>query len=210
MKNEFLMALTQLSAEKNLPRDVVMEAVEAALVSAFKKENGAGQNISVKINPTTGDVKLFQHLSVVEEVTDPRSEVTLDQARVLDPEAEMGGIVSRETAIKNAGRIAAQTAKQVVMQRLREAEREIVYEEFQEKEGDILSGIVQRMEPKQIIVDLGKTEAVLPAAEQVKTEHYRLGQRVKVYVTEVFRTNKGPQVVVSRTHRNLLRRLFEV
>jgi len=210
MKNEFLIAITQLSAEKNLPREVVMEAVEAALVSAFKKENGLGQNISVKISPVTGDVKLYQHLTVVEEVTDPRSEVTLSEARTMDPEAEMGGIVSKETAIKNAGRIAAQTAKQVVMQRLREAEREIVYEEFQEKEGDIVSGIVQRMEPKQIIVDLGKTEAVLPAAEQVKTEHYRMGQRVKVYVTEVFRTNKGPQVVVSRTHRNLLRRLFEM
>jgi len=210
MKNEFLIAITQLSAEKNLPREVVMEAVEAALVSAFKKENGLGQNISVKISPTTGDVKLYQHLTVVEEVTDPRSEVTLPEARTMDPDAEIGGIVSKETAIKNAGRIAAQTAKQVVMQRLREAEREIVYEEFQEKEGDIVSGIVQRMEPKQIIVDLGKTEAVLPAAEQVKTEHYRMGQRVKVYVTEVFRTNKGPQVVVSRTHRNLLRRLFEL
>lgn len=210
MKNEFLIAITQLSAEKNLPREVVLEAVEAALVSAFKKENGLGQNIAVKINQTTGDVKLFQYLTVVEEVTDPRSEVTLDEARTMDPEAELGGTVSKETAVKNAGRIAAQTAKQVVMQRLREAEREIVFEEFQEKEGDIVSGIVQRMEPKQIIVDLGKTEAVLPAAEQVKTEHYRMGQRVKVYVTEVFRTNKGPQVVVSRTHRNLLRRLFEM
>ncbi|MCX6021880.1 MAG: transcription termination factor NusA [Chloroflexi bacterium] len=210
MKNEFLIAITQLSAEKNLPREVVLEAVEAALVSAFKKENGLGQNISVKINPTTGDVRLYQQLAVVEEVTDPRSEVTLPEALTMDPAAELGGFVSKETAVKNAGRIAAQTAKQVVMQRLREAEREIVYEEFQDKEGDIVSGIVQRMEPKQIIIDLGKTEAVLPAAEQVKTEHYRMGQRLKVYLTEVFRTNKGPQVIVSRTHRNLLRRLFEL
>ena len=211
MKTDFLIAITQLAAEKNLPKEVVLEAVEAALASAFKKElPGAGQNISVKVNPTSGEIQVYAIKSVVAEVTDPRIEMTVDEARLYDPKAILGSEVAFETTPKNAGRIAAQTAKQVVMQRLREAEREVVFSEYVGKEGDIVSGIIERIEPKQIIIDLGKAEAVLPIAEQVRNEHYRMGQRLKVYLVEVFRSNRGPQVVVSRTHRNLVRRLFEL
>lgn len=210
-KNDFLIAITQLAAEKNLPKEVVIDAVEAALASAFKKEiQGGGANILAKVNAVTGEVQVFAIKTVVEEVTDPRAEMTLEEAHEVDAGAIIGGELSFEVTPKNAGRIAAQTAKQVVMQRLREAEREVVFTEYVGKEGDIVSGIIQRIEPKQLIIDLGKAEAVLPVTEQVKNEHYRIGQRLKVYLLEVFRSNRGPQVVVSRTHRNLVRRLFEM
>lgn len=211
MKNDFLIAITQLSAEKNLPKEVVLEAVEAALASAFKKEvPGGGPNISVKVNPTTGEVLVYTLMSVVVEVEDAKSELTLEEARAFDPKAGIGDVVAVETTLRNTGRIAAQTAKQVVMQRLREAEREVVFAEFAGKEGDIVSGIIQRIEPRQIILDLGKAEAILPTTEQVRTEHYRVGQRLKAYLVEVYRSGRGPQVVVSRTHRYLVRRLFEM
>ncbi|MSQ27083.1 MAG: transcription termination/antitermination protein NusA [Dehalococcoidia bacterium] len=211
MKNDFLIAITQLSAEKNLPKEVVLEAVEAALASAFKREaNETGPNITVKVNPTSGEVLVYTMKTVVETVEDAKIELTLGEAQVFDKKAQIGHTVAIETMVKNAGRIAAQTAKQVVMQRLREAEREVVFAEFVGREGDIVSGIIQRIEPKQIIIDLGKTEAILPSAEQIRTEHYRPGQRLKVYLHEVFRSGRGPQVVVSRTHRNLVRRLFEL
>jgi N utilization substance protein A len=211
MKNDFIIAITQLSAEKNLPKEVVLEAVEAALASAFKKElANVGSNITVKVHPTTGELLVQAHKLVVEEVTDPKAEMTVAEARELMPKAVVGDTVSWETTPQNAGRIAAQTAKQVVMQRLREAEREIVFAEFVGREGDIVSGTITRIEPKQIVIDLGKTEAVLPATEQVRAEHYRIGQRIKAYVLEVFRASRGPQVMVSRTHRHLVRRLFEL
>ena len=212
MKNDFIIAITQLAAEKNLPKEIVLEAVELALASAFKKEGqGAGLNVAVKVNAGTGDMNVYAQKTVVEEVADELTELTVDEAHTYDPLVELGDVVSIEIPVPpTAGRIAAQTAKQVVMQRLREAEREVVFTEFVGKEGDIVSGIIHRVEPKQIIMDLGKTEAVLPITEQVKTEHYRIGQRLKVYMMEVFRSGKGPQVVVSRTHRNLVRRLFEL
>ncbi len=185
--------------------------VEAALASAFKKDDSvANQNISVKILPTTGDMKVYALKNVVEKPSDPNREISLDEARKLMANVKLGDVVEVETFPRNAGRIAAQTAKQVVLQRLREAEREVVFEEYADKEGDIVSGIVQRIEPKQIIIDLGRTEAVLPVSEQVQTEHYRIGRRLKLVLTQVFRTSKGPQLVVSRSHPDLLRRLFEL
>jgi len=211
VKSEFMLAITQLAAEKNLPREVVLEAVEAALVSAFRKDNfAANQNISVKINPNTGEIAVFAQKMVVEKVTDPRRELSLSEARKIKKDAQLGELIEIEATPQNAGRIAAQTAKQVVLQRLREAEREMVFEEFADREGEIATGIVQRIEPKQIFLDLGRTEGILPSTEQVRTERYRVGQRLKVYLMEVHRTNRGPQVVVSRTHRNLLRRLIEL
>ncbi len=211
MKSDFLIAITQLAAEKNLPREVVFQVVEAALVSAYKRDSfDPNQTISVKIMPQTGEVLVYAHKTVVEEVADPRLEISLGEAEKLKADAQLGEVVLIETTPRDAGRIAAQTAKQVVLQRLREAEREAIYEEYSEKEGDILSGVVLRIEPKQIIIDLGKAEAVLPVSEQVRSEHYRNGQRLKVFLMEVARTSKGPQLVVSRTHKNLLRRLFEL
>ena len=210
MKNEFITAIAQLAAEKNLPKEVVFEAVEMALASAYKKDNLAQANVVVKINADDGNMEVFTQKAVVEEVEDPNIEMTLDEARRIKPDAQIGDALRFEATPENAGRIAAQTAKQVVLQRLREAEREVVYEEYAGKEGDIISGVVQRLEGRNVIVDLGKTEAVLPPPEQVRTEHYRPTQRLKVLLIEVFKAAKGPQVVVSRTHKDLLKRLFEL
>jgi N utilization substance protein A len=210
MKSEFLTAVTQLSAEKNLPRDVVLEAVEAALASAYKKDNLASANLAVRIDPDNGAIHVYMQKTVVEEVVDSKVEMTLEEARGFQPDAQSGDVISIEVTPHNAGRIAAQTAKQVVLQRLREAEREVVFEEYSGKEGDIVSGVVQRLEGRNVIIDLGKTEAVLPPPEQVRMEHYRPGQRLKLYLLDVFKATKGPQVLVSRTHKNLIRRLFEL
>jgi len=211
MKSDFLLAITQLSAEKNLPKEIVLKAVEAALVSAYKKDSFApNQNISVKIDPTTGQVKVWAEKTVVEQPADTRREVSLDEARRVKSDVQIGEPIEVEATPHNAGRIAAQTAKQVILQRLHEAEHSAIFEEYADKEGDIVTGLVQRIEPRQIFVDLGRTEAVLPAVEQVRNERYRVGQRLKVCLLEVAHTSKGPRVVVSRSHPNLVRRLFEL
>src|SRR3972149_5979384 len=202
MKSDFLLAIKQLCDEKSLPKEVIIEAVEAALISAYKRNFGANQNISVKVVPNTGEFKVYAQKTVVEQVTDPRLEITLDEARHVRGDVALEDVVHVESTPNDFGRIAAQTAKQVVLQRLREAEREAVFEEFTDKEGEIISGVVQRVEPKQIVIDLGKAEAILPSTEQVPGERYRNGQRIKAYLMEVHRTNKGPQLIVSRTHKN--------
>ncbi len=210
MKNEFISAITALAAEKNLPPNVVLEAVEVALASAYKKDNLAQSTVVVRINPEDGSVKVFTQKSVVDDVEDDKTQMTADEARQFRPDAKVGDVLNFDATPANAGRIAAQTAKQVVLQRLREAEREVVYEEYSGKEGDIVSGVVSRLEGRNVIIDLGKTEAVLPPPEQVRTEHYRAAQRLKVLLSEVSKATKGPQIVVSRTHKDLLRRLFEL
>jgi N utilization substance protein A len=212
MKSDFLLAITQLSAEKNLPREVVLATVEAALVSAYRKDNFVqNQNITVKINPNNGKIEVWAEKQVVEQPEDPRREISVSEARRLKSDAQLGEAIMVESTPQNAGRIAAQTAKQVILQRLHEAEHSAIIEEFTEKEGSIVTGVVQRIEPnKQIFIDLGRTEALLPVAEQVHSEKYRIGQRLKVYLLEVAKTNKGPRVIVSRSHPNLLRRLFEL
>jgi len=211
MKSDFLLAITQLSAEKNLPRDVVIAAVEAALVSAYRKDNFVpNQDISVKINPASGKVQVWTEKAVVEQPSDTRCQISLDEARRTKPDVQIGDTIIIEATPRNAGRIAAQTAKQVILQRLHEAEHSAIFEEYAGKEGDIVTGIVQRTESRQIFIDLGRTEAILPAAEQVPTERYRVGQRLKVNILEVVRTNRGPRVILSRSHPDLPRRLFEM
>jgi N utilization substance protein A len=211
MKSDFLLAITQLSAEKNLPKDVVLTAVEAALVSAYKKDNFAtNQNVAVKINPNTGQVEVWAEKNVVEAPSDKRYEITLDEAQKVKQDAQIGDAVMVEATPRNAGRIAAQTAKQVILQRLHEAEHSAIFEEYADREGDVVSGVVQRFELGQVHIDLGRTEAILPASEQVRTERYRVGQRLKVVLLQVARTPKGPRVIVSRSHPDLLRRLFEL
>ncbi len=205
-----MIAITQLAAEKNLPREVILEAMEAALVSAYKKDSDLQGNIVVHIDRETGDHRVYCEQTVVAEVEDPKTQVSLPDARKIKADATIDDVIATEVHPSHAGRIAAQTAKQVVLQRLREAEREMVFEEFSNREGDIVSGVIQRIDPKHIIVDLGKTEAILPPSEQVRTEHYRPGQRLKVYLLEVHRSLRGPQLILSRTHKNLLRRLFEL
>ncbi|MEE8419251.1 MAG: transcription termination factor NusA [Dehalococcoidales bacterium] len=211
MKSDFLLAITQISAEKNLPSEVVLSAVEAALASAYRKDNfNSNQNISVKINPTTGGVQVWAEKVVVKRPSDIISEISLEDARVTNPDAQMDDTVMVESTPANAGRIAAQTAKQVILQRLHEAEHSAIFEEYADREGDIVTGMVQRIEQRQIFVDLGRTEAILPGSEQVPGERYRIGQRLKVSILEVVRTNKGPRVIVTRSHPDLLRRLFEM
>ncbi len=211
MKSDFLLAITQLSAEKNLPQEVVIAAVEAALVSAYRKDNFADdQNISVKINPTSGKVEVWAEKVVVEQPLDSRCQISLDEVRRIKSDAQVDETVVVEATPPNAGRIAAQTAKQVILQRLHEAEHSAIFEEYADREGDIITGVVQRIEPRQIFIDLGRTEAILPAAEQVPSERYRVGQRLKVNILEVARTGKGPLVVLSRSHPDLLRRLFKM
>lgn len=211
MKSDFLLAITQISAEKNLPSEVVTSAVEAALVSAYRKDNFApNQNIKVKINPNSGKVQVWAEKTVVEKPNDATTEISLQEARRIKPDAQLNEAVMVEATPQNAGRIAAQTAKQVILQRLHEAEHSAILEEYAGREGEIVTGLIQRMEARQILIDLGRTEAILPAAEQVPGERYRVGQRLRVCILEVVRTSKGPQVVVSRSHPDLLRRLFEM
>ncbi|OGO01277.1 MAG: transcription termination/antitermination protein NusA, partial [Chloroflexi bacterium RBG_13_53_26] len=211
MKTEFVIALTQLAAERNLPKEVILKTVESALVPIFKKTSFApDQEITVKILTQTGDVKVFAPKKVVKRRTDPRKEMLLSEARKLKAEAQVGDVIEVECTPENAGRIAAQTAKQVILQRLREAERDAIFGEYADKEGDVVSGVVNGIEPKHIRVDLGKAEAILPLAEQMATDRYRMGQRLKYYLLKVLRTARGTQLVVSRTHQNLLRRLFEI
>jgi len=213
LKNDFLTAITQLAAEKNLPKEVVFEAVEAALASAYKKDDLAEAELVVKIDGTNGAMRVFAQKTVVEveeDISQPALEIDLEAAKEFAPNTYLGDVIQIEVFPQNAGRIAAQTAKQVVLQRLREAEREVVFEEYSGKEGDIISGVVHRLEARHVYIDLGKTEAVLQPSEQVRMEHYRPGQRLKVYLLEVQKANRGPQVSVSRTHKNLLRRLFEM
>ena len=211
MKSDFLMALTQLAAERNLPREIVLSAIEAALVSAYKKDSiMAGQNISVKLDPGSGDVSVYVVKTVVEEITDDQQEILLTDALSIKTNVQIGDVVPTGEIPSTAGRIAAQTAKQVVMQRLREAEREIILEEFEDKEGEVFSATVQRVEPKHLVVDLGRTEAILPAPEQVPTERYRVGQKFKVLLQVVQKSTKGPELIVSRADSLFLRRLFEM
>lgn len=211
MKSDFLVALTQLAAERGLPKEIVLSAIEAALVSAYKKDSiTSGQNISVKLDPGSGGVTVNVLKTVVETVEDDQTEILKIDAEKLRSNVEIGEHVITESMQHNAGRIAAQTAKQVVMQRLREAEREIVFMEYEGKEGEVFSVTIQRVEPKQVVVDLGRAEAVLTPMEQVLSERYRAGNKMKVLLKSVERAGKGPELIVSRADSLLLRRLFEM
>ena len=213
MKSDFLIALTQLAAERHLPKEQVLQAIEVALASAFKKDNPAsGQNISVKLNPNTGDVDVFALRTVVEVVEDPAREIELKEAQAVQKSIAIGEeLASPEPVPHNASRIAAQTAKQVVLQRLREAERELLFQEFIQHKDDIISGMIEQIGPgRSVILELGRAQAIMPAEERVPTERYRKGQRVKVFVVDVRNSSKGPEILVSRSHKNLLKRLFEI
>lgn len=210
MNIEFLEALRDLEKEKGIALDILLEAIEAALLSAYKRNFGSLQNARVHIERDTGDLKVYTQRSVVDVVEDPRLEITLDEADKINPNYQIGDVVENEVTPRDFGRIAAQTAKQVVVQRIREAERNIVFDEFVNREGEIVTGSVQRFEQKNVLIELGKTEAILMPSEQMLGENYRHGERIKVYIVEVRKTTKGPQIIVSRTHPGLLKRLFEL
>lgn len=210
MNAEFMLAFEALGKEKGIAADVLFEAIEAALISAYKRNFSAAQNVRVSLDRQTGEIHVYARKTIVEQVEDDRLEISLDDARKIDPAYMVEDVLEIEVTPRDFGRIAAQTAKQVVVQRIREAERGIIYEEFSNRFNDILTGIVQRIEQKNVFIDLGKTEAVLPPTEQMFGEEYAHGDRVKTYVIEVKRTSKGPQIMVSRTHPGLLKRLFEL
>ncbi|MQG80776.1 MAG: transcription termination/antitermination protein NusA [SAR202 cluster bacterium] len=213
MKSDFLIALTQLAAERHLPKEQVLSAIEVALASAFKKDsNASGQNITVNLNPNTGDVSVFALKTVVDTVEDSDREITVLDAQSIHKDAIVGEeIALPEPLPHNASRIAAQTAKQVVLQKLREAERELLYDEFIQHKDDIVSGIIDQVDGNRSVqIDLGRAQAVMPSDEQVFSERYRKGQRLKVFVLDVRTSPKGPEILVSRSHKNLLKRLFEI
>lgn len=209
MSKELVGALNALEA-KGISRDIIIEAIEAALINAYKKNYNQAQNVRVDLNLDRGTMHLYSRKDVVEIVEDDRLQISVEDAQVINPAYEIGDIVEQEETPRNFGRIAATTAKQIVTQRFREAERGIVYEEYVDREDDIVNGIVERLDPRNIYVGLGKVEAVLPQNEQIQGESYAPHDRIKVYITKVERTSRGPQVYVSRTHPGLLRRLFEL
>lgn len=210
MNAEFMQAFEQLGKEKGIAPEILFEAIEAALISAYKRNFSSAQNVRVSLERTTGEFHVYARKVVVEVVTDSRLEIDLSEARLLDIRYDLEDIVEVEVTPKNFGRIAAQTAKQVVVQRIREAERGIIFDEFSNRESDILTGIVQRIEQKNVFIDLGKAEAILAPSEQIAGETYKHGDRLKTYIIEVKKTTKGPQILVSRTHPGLLKRLFEL
>ena len=211
MSRDFVGALLQLNAEKQVPREQLIRTVEEAIQSAYRRVAG-DEDIHVRIDAETGKIRVFRARTVVSQVEDPLTEFSVEEARTHKPDAGLGELVEVEQLDGDIfGRIGAQTAKQVVLQRLREAERDVVFDQFASREGELITGAVNRVEPRAIILDVGKNvEAILATTEQSTVEHYRIGQNVKAYVLEVRRSTKGPQIFVSRTHKGFLKRLFEL
>ncbi len=212
MKSEFALAFNEITERFSLPPETVMEALEAAMISAYRRSVNASsaQNVEVKILPESGGIEIFVEKEAVEGVENEQTEVVLEIAKNFDPEAELGDMVMVESTPKDFGRVAAQTAKQVILQRLREAEREAQYEEYVEREGDLVHGTVHSVTPQSVTVGLGRAEAILPRNQQIPGEHFRVRDRIRTYVLEVRRSPRGPVIVVSRTHPHMLRRLLEM
>jgi transcription termination/antitermination protein NusA len=210
MGNELLDALYILENEKGISREVLIDAIESALISAYRRNFNQAQNVRIDLNLGKGTMRVFARKDVVDEVFDSRLEISVAEARAIDPNYQLDDVVEMEVTPKDFGRIAAQTAKQVVTQRVREAERGIIYAEFIDREEDIMTGIVQRQDSRFIYVSLGKIEALLPVNEQMPNEQYKPHDRIKVFITKVEKTSKGPQIFVSRSHPGLLKRLFEI
>lgn len=210
MNIDFMEALTAVEKEKGISKEVLIEAIEAALMAGYKRNFNSAQNVRVDINRDTGVVGVFARKNVVEEVVDPRLDISLEVAKGINPQYQLDDIIDMEVTPKDFGRIAAQTAKQVVTQRIREAERGIIFNEFIDREEDIITGIVQRQDSRFIYVDLGKAEALLPINEKMESDRLKHGDRVKAFITKVEKTTKGPQIMLSRTHPGLLKRLFEL
>jgi N utilization substance protein A len=211
MRSDFMLAINQLCAERKLSPDVVLEAVEASLISAYKRNFGAAANIEVQIEPSTGDVRVYAAKEVVEDVLDRKAQITLQEARTVDPQVELGGTVLIESTPRDFGRIAAQTAKQVILQRIREAERDAQYSAFADSAGEIAHGTIQSIDHMgDAIVNIEGAEAILPVREQIPSERYRRGMRLRAYVLDVRRGSRGPQITLSRRTPDLLRRLLEL
>jgi transcription termination/antitermination protein NusA len=210
MNAEFIAMLDYLERERGIKRDILIEAVSNALLSASKKSVGASRDLHIAIDPKTGEIRALANLLVAEKVTNPQDEISLDKARRIKPDAQIGEAVEVEVTPKNFGRIAAQTAKQAMMQRIRQVEKEMIYEEFKDRAGEIVSGTVRRFDRSDVILDLGKFEAIMPQRERVVVEDYNVGDRLRAYVVAVENGIRGPEIIISRSHPNFVRRLFEL
>ncbi|MDR7856229.1 transcription termination factor NusA [Tissierella sp.] len=210
MNGDFIDALHEIEKEKGISKDVIFDALESALISSYKKNFGASQNVEIVMDRETGKVKVVVLKEVTEIVENEYLEIALDDAKNIDSKYEIGDILKLEITPRDFGRIAAQTAKQVVIQRIRDAERDVIYDEFISRENEIITGLVQRVSKNHVYIDLGKTEGVLPPAEQIEGEEYNQGDRLKLIILEVKKTTKGPQIVLSRSHPGLVKRLFEL
>jgi transcription termination/antitermination protein NusA len=213
MKTEFELAFNEIAELRSLPRDIVLEALQNALISAYRRDTGASaaQRVEVNIDANTGRARIFVEKEVVDDVMHPNTEVDLEKARYYDPEANLGDMVmvQVEGTTRSFGRIAAQTAKQVILQKIREAERKAVFEEYVDREGDLVTGTVQSVNAAMLTISLGRAEAIMPRAQQIPGERYKPHDKLRAYLMEVKQGNRGPQIVISRAHRNMLRRLLE-
>ncbi len=209
MSNELLEALTILEQEKNIPKETLLDAIENSLITACKNHFGKSDNIKVQIDPKSCEYHVYQEKTVVEQVEDGICEISLVNAKMIDSKYEVGDVVNMEVKSKEFGRIATQNAKNVILQKIREEERKVLYDEYYSKEKDVVTGIVQRYAGKNISINLGRADAILTENEQVKGEVFQPTERIKLYVLEVKSTNRGPKILVSRTHPELVKRLFE-
>ncbi|MCQ2552151.1 MAG: transcription termination factor NusA [Clostridia bacterium] len=210
MNKEFIEAVEALEREKHMSKDMLIEAIESALVSAYKKNYGTSQNVRVNIDRESGDIDVFMRRDIVEEVEDEFSQCSLEEAQEIDPEYELGDVIEYRVTPQDFGRIAAQTAKQVVVQRIRETERGMIYDDYISRQGEAVTGVVQRVSNNTVFVNMGSAEGILSAGEQIPGEKYNVNDRLKVFVMDVKRSTKGPQVFLSRTHPGLVKKLFEL
>ena len=208
---ELVSAMDELEKERGIKKEYLIESLESALVTAYKKNFDSEDNVKVNINGDTGEIHVYSVMEVVEKSEDPLLEISLEKAKKINPDVKIGDTVDIEIMPKDFGRIAAQTAKQVVVQKIREVERELIFNEYNDKKGEIVSGLIQKADTGTLVIDLGKLEGVMPLKEQIPTEHYKVNDKIKGYVMSVEKGNKGaPQVIVSRSHPNFVKRLFEL
>jgi len=210
MNKEFIKAIEELEKEKEISKDILIESIEIALVSAYKKNYGTSQNVRVVIDREEGDIDVFMKRNIVEEVVDDLTEISLADALEIDPRYKVGDAIEYQVTPRDFGRIAAQTAKQVVVQRIREAERGMIFDDYVTRQGELVTGIVQRISNETVFINMGKAEGILAGTEQVPGETYTVNNRLKVYIMDVKKTTKGPQVYLSRSHPGLVKRLFEL
>ena len=210
VNQEILRIIEQISREKGIEKEVLLAGVEAAVLSAAKRRYGPAESLQAHFNPQTGTLELTIAKTVASQLQDPKGEIALEQARAYDLEAKVGDVMHIPLEVEGFGRIAAQTAKQVIIQKVREAERDIIYNEYKGRESELVNGVIQRFEKGDIILDLGKTEALLPRKEQSTRETFQRGERVRAYILEVRKGTSGPQIIASRTHPGLVERLFEM
>ncbi len=210
MNSQLARELETVAREKNIPRDALIDVLQQAMEAAARKKYGMQKDLEAQWNDDLGEVELFEFKTVTDDVEDPDLEIRIAEARKLDPECEVGDSLGIKLQVEELGRIAAQTAKQVIIQKIRDAEREMIFSEFKDRKGEITTGMVRRFEKGNIIVELGRAEAILPKREQVQTETYRQGDRIQAYVVDITRSSKTPQVILSRTHPGLIMKLFEL